>query len=474
MQPPAADGYSKLRNWLQWALVAFCFFVTLYRLEMPCSPVHKSLNSIDHAKAEFHGAKAAGTQQLKPLPQDPDWCSTKPRDVSSWTRASAAQPPFQFPRIIHQTVEDKYNISCEVLECMQTWKDMNPGYEHRLYDAKDREDFVTSHYPEVLPVYRSLSTNVERADMWRYLALHHFGGVYADSDVRCTKPISEWSSINNHDADLLVGVVYTDAAGMVTRVNNFILAAMPCHPVMAAMPFTTMSRIAAAGLTNRSVGWEKGPALSEAVIGRTGPAALTATIADYARRLDAPWPVNGTQGAAGDGTGNLVATVRLMPRNIMTMGWETAAEKISCEEALSRNPGAYICHQYFGTWKASYNHRPALTYNESCVYWGLRGVPRPQPPATKLEGVLAAGWGQGEEDPFGFGQMAADDGSSSSGDAAEEADDAADVDDAGDEDEADGAEVVQHLGAGGVQGSASSSSSSRQQAGEAAGQAQQR
>lgn len=119
MQPPAADGYSKLRNWLQWALVAFCFFVTLYRLEMPCSPVHKSLNSIDHAKAEFHGAKAAGTQQLKPLPQDPDWCSTKPRDVSSWTRASAAQPPFQFPRIIHQTVEDKYNISCEVLECMQ-------------------------------------------------------------------------------------------------------------------------------------------------------------------------------------------------------------------------------------------------------------------------------------------------------------------------------------------------------------------
>jgi hypothetical protein len=340
---------------------------------------------------------------------------------------------------------------------------MNPGYEHRLYDAKDRDDFVTSHYPEVLAVYRSLSTNVERADMWRYLALHQYGGVYADSDVRCTKPVSEWNAVNNHDADLLVGVVYTDPAGMVTRVNNFILAAMPCHPVMAAMPFTTMTRIAAAGLANRSVGWEQGPALSEAVIGRTGPAALTATIADYARRLNAPWPVNGTQGAAGDGAGNLVATVRLMPRNIMTMGWETAAEKISCEQALARNPGAYICHQYFGTWKATYNHRPALTYNESCVYWGLRGVLRPPPPPPE---VTLAGWGTGSmDDPFGFEAMAAADGSSSSSDADDEASNTDDTADAH-------VEVEQGLEAesgqdGDADDSMDASSSSRQQAGQA-------
>src|SRR6185312_6273519 len=55
----------------------------------------------------------------------------------------------------------------------------------------------------------------------------------------------------------------------------------------------------------------------------------------------------------------------------LTMGWETAAEKITCDEALQRNPDAYICHQYFGTWKASYNHRPALTYSSKCRYWGL-------------------------------------------------------------------------------------------------------
>jgi len=182
------------------------------------------------------------------------------------------------------------------------------------------------------------------------------------------KPISDWNAEINHDADLLVGTVYTDKLGMVTRVNNFIIAVMPCHPVMAAMPFTAMQRIAVAGLKGQSVGGETGKALTEAVIGRTGPAALTATIGDFGGRLGAQWPVNGTAGA-DLGTGNLVGTVRLMPRNVLTMGWETAAEKISCSEAFKRNPGAYICHQYFGTWKATYSNRPALTYKSSCRYW---------------------------------------------------------------------------------------------------------
>lgn len=265
---------------------------------------------------------------------------------------------------------------------MQTWKDLNPGYEHRLYDAEDRQQFIRQNYPELLAVYISLSTNVERADLWRYLALHKYGGVYADSDVRCIKPIQQWNAVNNHDADLLVGVVYADNHGMVTRVNNFIIAAMPCHPVMAAMPFTAMSRIAIAGLQGKPVGGEKGKALSEAVIGRTGPAALTATIAEHAKRVGAAWPVNGTAGAEGAGLGNLVSTVRLLPRNIFTMGWETAAEKISCDEALIRNPDAYICHQYFGTWKATYSHRPSLTYDKQCRYWGLTDT-APAKPAAK-------------------------------------------------------------------------------------------
>lgn len=34
-------------------------------------------------------------------------------------------------------------------------------------------------YLQVVKVYDNLGTNVERADLWRYLALHKYGGVYA-------------------------------------------------------------------------------------------------------------------------------------------------------------------------------------------------------------------------------------------------------------------------------------------------------
>ena len=76
-------------------------------------------------------------------------CPVKVEDISSWANAGLNEPPFQFPKIIHQTVEDKSNVSCESLACMQTWMDMNPGYEHRLVDAKERHEFVATHYPEV-------------------------------------------------------------------------------------------------------------------------------------------------------------------------------------------------------------------------------------------------------------------------------------------------------------------------------------
>lgn len=76
-------------------------------------------------------------------------CAVRVEDISSWAGAGLTEGPYTFPKIIHQTVEDKGNVSCEALACMQTWMDMNPGYEHRLVDAAERHDFVATYYPEV-------------------------------------------------------------------------------------------------------------------------------------------------------------------------------------------------------------------------------------------------------------------------------------------------------------------------------------
>lgn len=41
----------------------------------------------------------------------------------------------------------------------------------------------------LLQLYTSLETGVERSDLWRYTVMCRHGGVYADVDTLCVKPV---------------------------------------------------------------------------------------------------------------------------------------------------------------------------------------------------------------------------------------------------------------------------------------------
>ena len=51
-------------------------------------------------------------------------------------------PPYHFPKLIHQTVANKRNLSCEEITNINSWKDLNPGYKHILYDNQDLDKFM--------------------------------------------------------------------------------------------------------------------------------------------------------------------------------------------------------------------------------------------------------------------------------------------------------------------------------------------
>jgi mannosyltransferase OCH1-like enzyme len=63
----------------------------------------------------------------------------------------------------------------------------------------DQVDFVTHEFPEFLPTYLSYPSGILRADIWRVLVLYKYGGVYADIDVECLKPIDELLARIGHD-----------------------------------------------------------------------------------------------------------------------------------------------------------------------------------------------------------------------------------------------------------------------------------
>jgi hypothetical protein len=272
-----------------------------------------------------------------------------------------AGPPYILPKFIHQTVEDRATMSCQVRESVQTWIDMNPGYIHRLYDARDRLEFVQQHYPELLDLFQALPTNVERADFWRYLALHKLGGVYADSDVRCMQPISSWNAEHEHDAALLAGIAKRTPYGYTIEFNQFVMAAMPGHPVMASMPVIIASNFATSFLRGREVS-NQGLFHDAGVLSRTGPGAFTAALRQYNERVGGHWPINSTRADILGGI--LFGTVRAMPKFVLGMGWETIDFNMTCDEVKQKvRPEAYICHQFFGTWKKQPEVSTNLTYS---------------------------------------------------------------------------------------------------------------
>ena len=49
-----------------------------------------------------------------------------PRALTGMRKLEA---PYHFPRIVHQTVKNKSNLACEVVDGMASWRDKNPGWD---------------------------------------------------------------------------------------------------------------------------------------------------------------------------------------------------------------------------------------------------------------------------------------------------------------------------------------------------------
>jgi mannosyltransferase OCH1-like enzyme len=95
----------------------------------------------------------------------------------------------KIPRIIHQVYEDPAGPPEMLSRISSTWREHHPEWEYRFWDRQAIENFMETHYPDLIPHYRSFPYNVQRWDAVRYLILYHFGGLYADMDYECMEPL---------------------------------------------------------------------------------------------------------------------------------------------------------------------------------------------------------------------------------------------------------------------------------------------
>lgn len=94
----------------------------------------------------------------------------------------------EIPRIIHQMWRDDA-LPGRWARFRETWIGHHPDWEHRLWTDQSLREFVAVEYPDFLAVYDAYPKPIMRADAARYLLLEHFGGVYADLDMECLRPL---------------------------------------------------------------------------------------------------------------------------------------------------------------------------------------------------------------------------------------------------------------------------------------------
>ena len=109
----------------------------------------------------------------------------------------------KIPKLIHQTYYSK-NLPPEFSENVYDLKERNPTWKYNLYDDEDIRTIVTEIYGSNITSYInkiSPKYGAAKADLFRYLLLYRFGGVYLDIKSNCSKPLDD--VIKPHDSFLL-------------------------------------------------------------------------------------------------------------------------------------------------------------------------------------------------------------------------------------------------------------------------------
>ncbi|KAI9350765.1 nucleotide-diphospho-sugar transferase [Obelidium mucronatum] len=132
------------------------------------------------------------------------------------------------PKIIHQSwktdeVPDKY------INWTRTWQRLNPDYEYKLWTDADNRNLIVTDYPWFLETFDSFEDPIMRADSSRVFYMHKYGGVYADLDFECLKPLD--TLLASHHAVLGSMSVGMNLFLYAHSIPNAFMSSKPGHPM---------------------------------------------------------------------------------------------------------------------------------------------------------------------------------------------------------------------------------------------------
>lgn len=136
------------------------------------------------------------------------------------------QKPSKIPRIIHQTSKSRC-VTKKVARAIHKWQQQFPEWNYFFHDDEAVRKLLHTDFPE-FPHLGIVSQNclmhgTVTADLWRYLVLWVYGGIYADIDAVPARFASDTLSIQD-DAFFVVEQYHL--------LSQYFMALSPRHPLM--------------------------------------------------------------------------------------------------------------------------------------------------------------------------------------------------------------------------------------------------
>ena len=265
--------------------------------------------------------------------------------------------PSSFPLKIWQTAKVSLpELSADIQSSILTWTAKNPFHRHEILTfprttTYARQTLVSHKDSSLLADFLALQDPILRADLIRYILLYSEGGVYADTDTHCLRPIEDWIPAHLRENVSLVLGIEGDSGSADNLIDGFsypvqfaswTIFAKPGHPILnkiidrvriqlhtlAARQNTTLGGIVASYMD---------------VIDTTGPGVFSGSI--YEGLSEAAGELVDSRNLTGLTAPKLFGDVLILPITAFAPGMDHSGSKgWESEEAL-------VGHLFAGSWK---------------------------------------------------------------------------------------------------------------------------
>jgi mannosyltransferase OCH1-like enzyme len=127
----------------------------------------------------------------------------------------------RIPKTIWQTMKSNV-VPAKMREWADTWIKLNPEYQYNFVDDDGIGMFIRSSFPDYLQAFEKIKHGASKADLWRYLVMFKYGGIYADVDCFCVNPLKEWID---------PGAAYVTQLGVNKDVCQWLIISIPGNPI---------------------------------------------------------------------------------------------------------------------------------------------------------------------------------------------------------------------------------------------------